>query len=151
MTNEVYYICFRCGSIKDDKEWFAWRENEQRLREYRIHKTGMSPKAWQRCSDGDKVLQEWIPQRCLQHGENVPSLRLSNLRARDAQNWCQKRPAREAGTKETITLVVRRTLDSPGTGCGLHLAHLGRVTGSAPSPPTTLYQHLTDVRRPSRH
>lgn len=39
MTYQVYYICFGCGSIKDDKEWYEWRDNE-RLREYQIHKKG---------------------------------------------------------------------------------------------------------------
>lgn len=67
MTNRGYYICFGCKSIKDNKEWYEWRDNRLGCGEYR--KQGVPWKAWQRCGDCDKVLQELVPQRCPEHGK----------------------------------------------------------------------------------
>ena len=73
MANQGYYICFGCGSIKDDGEWYEWRRNEMRRVEPRgSHGKGMPWRVWQRCKSCDEELQKRIVQRCPQHEKTRP-------------------------------------------------------------------------------
>lgn len=102
MENQGYYICFGCGSIKDDKEWYEWRANDKRLYEWPENlKKGFPWKAWQRCGNCDEVLQELLPQRCPQHEKTRrhhicrtcgPSMLRIGLRHSQRKKQVRKRP-----------------------------------------------------------
>ena len=125
MTNQGYYICFGCGSIKDDNECMngeimnnVGESNEITKRECLGKSDSIVEIATRSCRSWSRSDVHSMKKRAV-----VTSVESTG---QHAQNWCQKTPAREAGTKETIALVVRRTLYSPRHRVRLTLGSLGK-------------------------
>ena len=72
-----YFLCLGCLCIRDNTEWFAWKENLSPC-ELNITPKGQTLKAWKRCKRCDENWQKNMLKRCGLHGDS----------------WCRDRVAR---------------------------------------------------------